>query len=154
MGDKLFAIFIKICYIDIVRILNNYRLTQKWPMKSEKTKPQDINEYIAEFPQDIQEILEKIRATIRDTVPEAEEAISYQIPTFKLHDKNLVHFSAYKHHIGFYPGPSGVEAFERKLRDYKTAKGSVQFPLSRPIPYDLIREIVHFRVQEDKAKVK
>ncbi|MEK6478535.1 DUF1801 domain-containing protein [Catalinimonas sp. 4WD22] len=123
-------------------------------MKSEKTKPETIDEYIADFPQEVKEILEKVRMTIHKAAPEAEEAISYQIPTFKMNGKNLVHFSAYKNHIGFYPGASGIEAFKRKLRDYKSAKGSVQFPLSRALPYDLISEIVAYRLKENQEKAE
>ncbi|MDF9798617.1 uncharacterized protein YdhG (YjbR/CyaY superfamily) [Catalinimonas alkaloidigena] len=123
-------------------------------MKSEKTKPETIDEYIADFPQDIQEVLEKVRATIHKAAPEAEEAISYQIPTFKMNGKNLVHFSAYKNHIGFYPGASGIEAFKRKLVEYKFAKGSVQFPLGRALPYELISEIVRYRVKENQEKAE
>jgi uncharacterized protein YdhG (YjbR/CyaY superfamily) len=120
-------------------------------MKSERTSPQDIDDYIAGFPADVQAILEKIRATIREAAPDATEAISYQMPTFKL-EGNLVHFAAYKKHIGFYPTPSGIEAFKAELSQYKGAKGSVQFPLDQPIPYDLIRRITEFRVKENVAK--
>lgn len=110
-----------------------------------------IDEYIASFPPEIQAILQEIRATIRETAPDAEEKISYQMPTFYLHG-NLVHFAAFKLHIGFYPTPTGVEAFQERLSVYKGAKGSVQFPLDQPMPLDLIREIVHYRVQESVAK--
>lgn len=117
-------------------------------MKIYDHKPQTIDEYIASFTPDIQEILEKIRKTIRDAAPEAREAISYQMPTFKMHG-NLVHFAAFKKHIGFYPTPSGIEAFENELAGYKTSKGAIQFPLDKPIPYELISRIVKFRVKED-----
>jgi uncharacterized protein YdhG (YjbR/CyaY superfamily) len=110
-----------------------------------------IDEYIATFPPEIQDILQEIRATIKDVVPDAEEKISYQMPTFYLHG-NLVHFAAFKHHIGFYPTPTGVEAFQERLSAYKGAKGSVQFPLDQPMPLDLIRDIVHYRVEESVAK--
>jgi uncharacterized protein YdhG (YjbR/CyaY superfamily) len=99
---------------------------------------------------EIQEKLEKVRQTIRETAPEAEEAISYQMPTFKLNG-NLVHFAGYEHHIGFYPIPTGMEAFKDELSQYKTGKGSVQFPLDQPLPLDLIRRIVEFRVKENLA---
>lgn len=111
----------------------------------------DIDEYIASFPKDVQVILEKIRMTIREAAPGAQESISYQIPTFKL-DGNLVHFAGFKNHIGFYPTPSGIEAFKNELSGFKTAKGSVQFPLDQPIPYELISEITAFRVKENLAK--
>jgi uncharacterized protein YdhG (YjbR/CyaY superfamily) len=107
-----------------------------------------IDEYIKAFPTDVQNILEKMRQTIRKAAPEAVEAISYQMPTFKLNGRNLVHFAAFKNHIGFYPIPSGIEAFRRELSPYKQGKGSVQFPLDKPIPYDLVEEIVRFRVKD------
>lgn len=107
-----------------------------------------IDEYIKTFPGDIQSILEKIRQTIREAAPSAVEAMRYGIPTFQLNDKNLVHFAAFKNHIGFYPTPSGIEAFKKELSHYKGAKGSVQFPLDEPIPYDLVRKIVIFRAKE------
>ncbi len=117
-------------------------------MKSNQTAPENINEYIESFPSDVREILEKIRATIRKAAPEAEEAIKYQIPTFTLKG-NLVHFAAYKKHIGFYPGSTGVERFKNELSAYEGAKGSVRFPLDKPIPFDLISKIVKFRVKEN-----
>ncbi|MGI0024288.1 MAG: iron chaperone [Nitrososphaera sp.] len=98
-----------------------------------------MDEYIKTFPKDVQGILEKMRQTIRKVAPEATEAISYQMPTFKLNGKNLVHFAAFKNHIGFYPIPSGIEAFKKELSPYKQGKGSVQFPIDRPIPYDLVK---------------
>jgi uncharacterized protein YdhG (YjbR/CyaY superfamily) len=116
-------------------------------------KPKDIDEYIASFPEDVQEILEKLRATIKKAAPDAEEKISYQIPTFSLKG-NLVHFAAYKKHIGFYPTPSGIENFKNELSAYEGAKGSVKFPLNKPIPYDLIREIVEFRVKENLERAE
>ena len=122
-------------------------------MKPDQKTPPTIDEYIAGFPPDVQEILQKIRATIRHAAPDAEEAISYQMPTFKLHG-NLVHFAAFKNHIGFYPVPTGIEKFKKELSAYKTAKGSVQFPLDQPMPYGLISRIVKFRVKENLAKAK
>lgn len=107
-----------------------------------------IDEYILSFPQDIQEILQNIRQTIREVAPGAEERISYRMPTFRLH-KNLVHFAALKNHIGFYPTPSGIIAFESELSEYETSKGAVRFPLDQPIPYDLIRKITLYRVKEN-----
>lgn len=118
-----------------------------------KISPGDLDEYIAGFPEEVQEILEKLRNTIRDAAPDAEEVINYQIPTFKLNG-NLVHFAAYKKHIGFYPTPSGIEKFKEELSIYEGAKGSVKFPLDQPIPYDLIGKIVSFRVQENLEKAK
>jgi len=120
-------------------------------MKTKQTAPTTIDEYIAGFPPDVQAILQKIRVTIRKAAPQAEEAIKYQMPTFTLHG-NLVHFAAFKNHIGFYPVPSGIEAFKQELSAYKGAKGSVQFPLDQPIPYGLISKIVKFRVKENLAK--
>ena len=120
-------------------------------MKNEQQKPQNIDEYIASFPSEVQEILQQIRMTIHEVAPEAAEAISYGMPTFKLKG-NLVHFAAYKNHIGFYPTPTGIERFAEKLAPYASGKGSAQFPLDHPIPYDLIREITLFRVQENLAK--
>src|SRR5438552_8130000 len=114
---------------------------------------ESIDEYIKTFPPDVQKTLEKMRRTIRKAVPEAEEAISYQIPTFKLNG-NLVHFAAFKKHIGFYPTSSGTEAFKKELSSYKGAKGSVQFPLEKPIPYDLVKRIVIFRRKENLQKKK
>lgn len=111
-----------------------------------------ITSYIKTFPKDIQVILEKIRSTIQTAAPEAEEAISYGMPTFKLNGKNLVHFAAWKSHIGFYATPSGNTAFKKELSVYKGAKGSVQFPLDEPMPYDLIKKIVLFRVKEVQKK--
>ena len=113
-----------------------------------------IDEYIKTFPEDIQGILEKMRQTIKKAAPKAVEAISYQMPTFKLNGKNLVHFAAFKNHIGFYPTPSGMESFQKELSPYKYAEGSVQFPLDKPIPYELVEKIVNFRVEESLAKKK
>ena len=122
-------------------------------MTTKQTTPKDIDEYIARYPEDIQEILEKIRMTIREAAPEADERVSYQIPTFAL-EGNLVHFAAYKNHIGFYPTPSGIEEFEEELSFYVGGKGSVKFPLDKPIPYDLITKIVRFRVKENLQRVE
>lgn len=117
-------------------------------MKSDANTPKTIDEYIASFPLDIQEKLNKIRKTIKDAAPEATEKISYMLPTFYL-KRNLVHFAAFKNHIGFYPAPSGVENFKDELTGYKTSKGAIQFPLDKEIPYDLISRIVKFRVKEN-----
>lgn len=117
------------------------------------SKPKNIDEYIAGFPIEIQEILEQIRQTIKKAAPNAEEKISYAIPTFTLNG-NLVHFAAFKNHIGFYALPSGNEAFQKELSIYKSGKGSIQFPLDKPIPLDLITKIVNFRVKENLEKTK
>lgn len=116
-------------------------------MKAKRAGPKNIDEYIAGFPRDIQEILVKIRSTIRKAAPGAEEKISYQMPTFTLNG-NLVHFAAFKEHIGFYPTPSGTEKFQKELSEYKGGKGSIRFPLDEPIPFALIEKIVRFRVKE------
>jgi uncharacterized protein YdhG (YjbR/CyaY superfamily) len=122
-------------------------------MGTSRTAPKDIDEYIARFPDDVRETLEKIRMTIRKAASEAQETISYQIPTFILRG-NLVHFAAFKKHIGFYPGPSGIEKFKGELSVYDGAKGSVQFPLGKPIPFSLISRIVRFRVNENLKKAE
>ncbi len=122
-------------------------------MQSNSKTPLTIDEYIAGFPEEIQVILQKIRQVIKEAAPEAQEAISYQMPTFKV-EGNLVHFAAYQNHIGFYPVPSGIEKFKAELSIYKQGKGSVQFPLDQPIPYDLISRIVKFRVEENLKKVR
>lgn len=111
----------------------------------------NVDEYIAGFPIDVQQRLEKIRAVIREAAPEAEETIKYRMPTFVM-GENLVHFAAFSKHIGFYPTPSGIVKFEAELSKFKSAKGSVQFPLDEPIPLGLIRKIVHARVEEVHSK--
>jgi uncharacterized protein YdhG (YjbR/CyaY superfamily) len=116
-----------------------------------KQEYKSIDEYIRQFPPNVQEILEKLRGVIKKTAPEAVETISYQMPTFKLHG-NLVHFAAFKNHIGLYPVPSGIEAFRQELSPYIAGKGTIQFPLDRPIPYDLIEKVVAFRVRENQIK--
>ena len=113
----------------------------------------DIDKYIAGFPKGTQEILEELRATIRKVAPDAEETINYGIPTFTLKG-NLVHFGAYKNHIGFYPAPSGIEAFKKELSIYEGAKGSIKFPIDKPLPFDLIVKIVKFRAKENLEKAE
>jgi uncharacterized protein YdhG (YjbR/CyaY superfamily) len=124
-------------------------------MKTVQAK--NMDEYIAGFPKHVQEILENLRAAIRNAAPEAEETINYAIPTFTLKG-NLVHFAAFKNHIGFYPAPSGIEAFKKELSVYEGAKGSIKFPVEKPLPLGLITKIVKFRVKENlertKSKVK
>ncbi len=122
-------------------------------MKSGKNIINTIDEYIGSFPDDIQIILEKIRQTIKEAAPDAEEAISYAIPMFKLNGKNLVHFAAFKNHIGFYATPTGHKAFVKELLVYKQGKGSVQFPIDKPIPLNLITQIIKYRVKENEQKI-
>ncbi len=110
----------------------------------EAIKPESIDEYIAGFPEDIKGILQEIRTLIQKTIPEATEKISYGMPTFYLNG-NLVHFAAYKNHIGFYPTPSGLEAFKEEVSKYKHSKGAVQFPIDKPMPLELIVQIVKYR---------
>ena len=110
-----------------------------------------IDEYINMFPEDVQRILNELRQTIREVAPDAEETINYQIPTFTLNG-NLVHFAAFPNHIGFYPTPSGMEAFKKELSGYKGAKGSVQFPINERLPLPLIRRIVEYRVKENMER--
>ncbi len=121
-------------------------------MESNQIRFNSIEEYIATFPEEIQEMLQELRATIQAAAPVAEEKISYQMPTFFLNG-NLVHFAAYKNHIGFYPAPSGIEAFKAELSVYKGAKGSVQFPIDKPLPLELVTKIVKFRAAENLRKV-
>jgi uncharacterized protein YdhG (YjbR/CyaY superfamily) len=113
----------------------------------------NIDAYIAQFPAEVQEKLAALRKTIHEAAPGAKETISYGIPTFDIIG-HVVHFAAYKNHIGFYPGASGMEAFKEKLSAYKCSKGTVQFPIDKPLPYDLISEIVRFRVAEDRQRNK
>jgi uncharacterized protein YdhG (YjbR/CyaY superfamily) len=120
-------------------------------MKTAIGSPKNIDEYIAGFPCDVQKILKQIRTTIKKAAPDAEEAIKYGIPTFVLNE-NLVHFAAFKNHIGFYPTPSSIEAFKDELSRYESAKGSVQFPIDEPMPLSLIGKIVKFRVKEARAR--
>lgn len=107
----------------------------------------NIDEFIGNYPEDVRVILEKIRQTIHEAAPGAKEKISYGIPTFTL-GGNLVHFSAYKHHVGFYPGADAIQVFKDDLKAYKISKGTIQFPLDQPIPYDLIKEITLFRTRQ------
>ncbi len=113
-----------------------------------RTRPNSVEEYMARYPKDVQDILKKIRQVIKEAAPEAEETISYGMPSYKLNGP-LVYFAAFKNHIGFYAIPSGISAFENQLSPYKRGKGSVQFQIKEPIPYDLIREIVKFRAKEN-----
>ena len=116
-----------------------------------RSRATTIDEYIAEFPPDVQKKLQQVRAIIRETAPEATETISYAIPTFDLNG-HLIHFAGFKNHIGLYPTPSGIKEFEDELAPYKSGKGSLQFPLDKPLPLDLISRIVEFRVLENTTK--
>ena len=111
-----------------------------------------IDAYIAAFPPDTQAVLEEFRTLIRATAPDATEKISYAIPTFDLNGRHLVHFAGYPKHVGLYPVPGAIEAFKEELKPYKSGKGSAQFPLGKPVPWDLIRRIVEFRVEESTRK--
>jgi uncharacterized protein YdhG (YjbR/CyaY superfamily) len=121
---------------------------QEGSMDSKKFMSMD--EYIASQPADRQKLLQELRALIKETAPDAQEKISYQMPTFALKGKNLVHFAAFKNHIGFYPTPRGIEAFQEELSGYKMSKGAIQFPIDKPLPLDLIRRIVEMRVAEQQ----
>ncbi len=118
-----------------------------------RPSPKNIDEYIARYPENVQGLLQKIRLTIRKAAPDAREAISYQIPTFKL-GGNLVHFAAFAKHISFFPTSSGIAKFKRELKSYETSKGTVRFPIGEPIPYELISKITKFRVKEVTEKKK
>ena len=120
-------------------------------MRAKQAAPKNIDDYIATFPKDVQAKLQKIRATIQKAAPKAEEAIKYQIPTFTLNG-NLVHFAAFKNHIGFYPAPSGIEAFKKELAPYETGKGTLRFSLDEPIPFALITKVVKYRVKKNLEK--
>lgn len=117
------------------------------------TQAETIDEYIASFPPNIRKLLKEMRTTIQKAAPKAEEAIKYAMPTFVLNG-NLVHFAAFKNHIGFYPAPQGIEEFKKELSKYKGAKGSVQFPLDEPLPLSLVTKIVKFRVAKNMEKAK
>ena len=120
-------------------------------MSSTKKRFKTIDEYIKTFPKDVQEILMELRYVINSAAPEAQEAISYQIPTFKLNG-NLVHFAGYKNHIGFYPTPSAINEFKNELSQFQVSKGAIKFPIGKPIPFDLVRRIVEYRVLENSKR--
>jgi uncharacterized protein YdhG (YjbR/CyaY superfamily) len=122
-------------------------------MKMNEVKINTIDEYISGFPEVTRKILEQIRSTIKKAAPEAEETIKYSMPTFTLKG-NLVFFAAFKNHIGLYPAPSGNDEINNELSLYKAAKGTLRFPLNKPIPYDLIGKVVKLRVKESKDKMK
>ncbi len=123
-------------------------------MKTDQTKSKTIDEYIASFPKDVQEILEKVRTTISKAAPGAKEKISYQMPTFTLNGTYLIYFAAYKKHIGLYPAPFENAVFKKELSAYASGKGTVKFPLDKPIPFDLINKIVKSRVKGNLAKAQ
>jgi uncharacterized protein YdhG (YjbR/CyaY superfamily) len=114
---------------------------------------QTVDEYISAFPEEVRDTLEQLRRTVREAAPEAIQTISYGIPTFRRHG-NLVHFAAFRDHIGFYPTSGAMEAFKKELSGYKGGKGSVQFPKNQPLPLGLIRKIVKFRLKEDEERKK
>jgi uncharacterized protein YdhG (YjbR/CyaY superfamily) len=120
-------------------------------MIPDKKQFSTIDEYIGTFPEDVRSILEKMRQAIREAAPEVEETISYRMPAFRLNGI-LVYFAAFKNHIGFFPTPTGIEAFKKELSSYAGGKGTVRFPLGQPIPFDLVKKIVRFRVKENMAK--
>ena len=122
-------------------------------IKMNSSSSGEIEKYIGSFPGGTQKILEKLLKTIREAAPDAEEGISYGIPAFKYHGI-LVYFAGYKNHIGFYPTASGIRAFEKELVGFKCSKGTVQFPINRPIPIDLVKKIVKFRVMKNLEKSK
>lgn len=120
-------------------------------MRGSEAPAKNIDEYIARFPKETQKLLQELRACIHETAPQATEAISYGIPTFKLKG-NLVHFGGYKTHIGFYPGALGIEVFKKELAAYPLSKGTVQFPLDKPLPLGIVKKIVLFRVKMNEEK--
>lgn len=122
-------------------------------MVTSKNQSKTMDEYISQFPKNVRDVLEELRKIIMESAPGSEEAISYGIPTFKLKG-NLVHFAAWKNHVGLYPGTSAMEAFKKELSPYKQAKGTVQFPLDKPIPFDLVKKITEFRVRENQSRKK
>ena len=123
-------------------------------MKTSQKAVRNIDEYIARFPGDVQKILQNIRALIKEAAPDAEEKISYQIPTFTLNGNYLIYFAAFKNHVSIYPAPRGTEKFKKELAAYEGGKGTVRFPLDEPIPYGLIKRIVKFKLKENLEKAK
>lgn len=140
-------------YHHLIELREDQHTFRESPMDPRRKKIETIEEYIQTFRPDIREILQNIRATIRDVAPEAEEAIRYGIPTFRLH-RNLVHFAAYRDHIGFYPGPSAIDSFREELSPYDLSKGTIRFPIDKPVPLDLVRRIVQYRVKEEQETGK
>ena len=121
-------------------------------MKAREKRFETIDEYIAAFPRNVQDILEELRRVIRESAPESEETISYGIPTFDFNGRHLVHFAAYRNHVGFYPTSSGIAHFKKELSRYELSRGTVRFPINEPIPFDLVKKIVKYRVEENLKK--
>jgi uncharacterized protein YdhG (YjbR/CyaY superfamily) len=121
-------------------------------METKTAAAKNIDEYIAGFPPEVQAVLEKVRGTIRTAAPEAEETISYGIPTYKLNGRYVIYFAGYKKHISVYPAPIGVEEFKEELAAYASGQGTAKFPLNKPIPFDLITRMVQFQLKENLAK--
>lgn len=117
-------------------------------------KPTSIDDYIAGFPKQTQTVLNQVRETIRNAVPEAEETISYAIPAFNLNKTHLVYFAGYKHHISLYPAPKGDEAFEKEIAGYRSGKGTIQFPLDKPLPLALVKKIVRYNLKKNLKRQK
>ena len=116
-----------------------------------KPNPNTVDEYISQFPEDVRQILQRIRSIVKESAPQAEERIGYQMPGYYLNGP-LVYFAAFKHHVGFYPTAADLEPFEAELSAYKRSKGTIQFPLDKPIPYDIIARIVQYRVAQNQKK--
>jgi uncharacterized protein YdhG (YjbR/CyaY superfamily) len=140
-------------YHHLLELKENHFPHRGSPVDTRRKKFDTIDDYIGIFPPDIQEILQNLRRTIREIVPEAEEAIRYGIPTFRFRG-NLVHFAAYRDHVGFYPGPSAIDAFREELSPYDLSKGTIRFPIDKPVPLDLVRRIVQYRVKEEQETKK
>jgi len=121
-------------------------------VKAREKRFETIDEYIAAFPRNVQDILEELRRVIRESAPESEETISYGIPTFDFNGRHLVHFAAYRNHVGFYPTSSGIAHFKKELSRYELSRGTVRFPINEPIPFDLVKKIVKYRVEENLKK--
>lgn len=126
---------------------NGLQVTKEVTMSRTKNSLDAINDYIAAFPKEVQKILKDLRKTIKTAVPDAEERISYEMPAFSRHG-NSVYFAAYKNHISFYPGESGIRAFQKELSEYQGGRGAVRFPIDKPLPLTLIRKIAKFKVTE------
>jgi uncharacterized protein YdhG (YjbR/CyaY superfamily) len=136
-----------------IKNFSNLKHTKFYDMKANATPAETVDQYIAGFPKSTQVLLKQLRATIKKAAPKADEMISYMMPAYKYHGA-LVYFGGYEHHIGFYPGAAGVANFEKEIAGYKSAKGSIQFPLDQPLPLKLITKIVTFRVRENQKKAE